>query len=55
MGYAIHSSCLHDAALRVYDAAGNVTESHRHVGEFKRMVTILKSDKIDRRSLLTCR
>jgi hypothetical protein len=25
----------HDAAIRVYDAAGNVIETHEHAGEFK--------------------
>jgi hypothetical protein len=25
----------HDAVIRVYDAAGNVIETHEHEGEFK--------------------
>jgi len=25
----------HDAVTRVYDEAGNVTETHKHKGEFK--------------------
>ena len=25
----------HDAVIRVYDAAGNVVETHEHKGEFK--------------------
>jgi hypothetical protein len=25
----------HDAAIRVYDEAGNVTETHEHTGDFK--------------------
>jgi hypothetical protein len=25
----------HDAVIRVYDAAGNVIETHEHAGEFK--------------------
>jgi hypothetical protein len=25
----------HDAVIRVYDAAGNMTETHEHKGEFK--------------------
>jgi hypothetical protein len=25
----------HDAVIRVYDEAGNVIETHEHVGEFK--------------------
>ena len=38
IGYAMHSSRSHDAVIRVYDAASNVIESHRHKGDFKRMV-----------------
>ena len=30
IGYAIHSSRSHDAVIRVYDAAGNVVETHEH-------------------------
>jgi hypothetical protein len=26
---------LHDAVIRVYDAAGNVIETHEHAGDFK--------------------
>jgi hypothetical protein len=29
------STCSHDAAIRVYDEAGNVIETHEHKGEFK--------------------
>jgi hypothetical protein len=32
--YAKHSSRSHDAVIRVYDAAGNVIETHEHTGEF---------------------
>ncbi len=35
IGYAIHYSRSHDAAIRVYDAAENVTEKHEHAGGFK--------------------
>ena len=28
-------SCSHDAVIRVYDAAGNVIETHEHTGDFK--------------------
>jgi hypothetical protein len=28
IGYAIHYSRSHDAMIRVYDAAGNVIETH---------------------------
>ena len=34
-GYAKFSSQSHDAAIRVYDEAGNVIETHEHAGEFK--------------------
>jgi len=34
VGYAMHSSRSHDAVIRVYDAAGNVIEVHRHKGDF---------------------
>jgi hypothetical protein len=32
-GYAMHDSRSHDAVIRVYDEAGNVT--HEHAGDFK--------------------
>jgi hypothetical protein len=35
IGYAMHRSRLHDAVIRVYDAAGNVIETHEHKGEFR--------------------
>jgi len=35
IGYASHYSRSHDAVIRVYDAAGNVIETHEHVGDFK--------------------
>jgi hypothetical protein len=33
--YAKHRSRSHAAVIRVYDAAGNVIETHEHKGEFK--------------------
>jgi hypothetical protein len=33
--YAMHYSRSHDAVIRVYDAAGNVIETHEHAGDFK--------------------
>jgi len=33
--YAMPSSRSHDAVIRVYDAAGNVIETHEHKGELK--------------------
>jgi len=35
IGYAMHNSRSHDAVIRVYDAAGNVIETHEHKGDFK--------------------
>ena len=33
--YAKFFSRSHDAVIRVYDAAGNVIETHEHAREFK--------------------
>jgi len=30
----------HAAVIRVYDAAGNVIETHEHAGDFKGAVTV---------------
>jgi hypothetical protein len=35
IGYAMHRSRLHDAVIRVYDATGNVIETHEHTGGFR--------------------
>ena len=35
ISYAMRRSRSHDAVIRVYDAAGNVIETHEHKGEFK--------------------
>ena len=35
VGYAMYYSRSHDAVIRVYDAAGNVIETHEHKGAFK--------------------
>jgi hypothetical protein len=35
IGYAQFYSRSHDAAIRVYDAAGNVIETHEHKGDFR--------------------
>ena len=37
VGYAEHCSRSHDAVIRVYDAAGNVIETHEHKGDFKEL------------------
>jgi hypothetical protein len=35
IGYAMYSSRSHDAVISVYDAAGNVVETHEHKGNFR--------------------
>jgi hypothetical protein len=35
VSYAKFFSRSHDAMIRVYDAAGNVIETHKHKGDFK--------------------
>ena len=35
VSYAKFFSRSHDAVIRVYDAAGNVVETHEHKGDFK--------------------
>ena len=35
IGYAKFYSRSHDAVIRVYDEAGNVTETHEHAGDFR--------------------
>jgi len=35
ISYAQFHSRSHDAVIRVYDAAGNVIETHEHAGDFK--------------------
>jgi hypothetical protein len=33
--YAKFRSCSHRAVIRVYDASGNMIETHEHAGDFK--------------------
>jgi hypothetical protein len=35
VGYAKFRSRSQDAVIRVYDASGNVIETHEHKGDFK--------------------
>jgi hypothetical protein len=35
IGYAMHRSRSNPAVIRVYDAAGNVIETHERKGDFK--------------------
>src|SRR5262245_64460011 len=41
IGYAMHSSRSHGAVIRVYDDAGNVTETHEYKGDFSVLVIFL--------------
>ena len=34
-GYAMHDSRSANAVIRVYDATGNVIQTHEHKGDFK--------------------
>jgi len=38
--YAKHRSQSHHAVIRVFDAAGNVIETHEHMGDFKKVVSL---------------
>jgi hypothetical protein len=42
IGYAMHSSRSHHAVIRVYDAAGNVIETHEHKGDVKAVATAFR-------------
>jgi hypothetical protein len=35
IGYAKLFSCARDAVFRVFDEAGNVIDTHEHIGDFK--------------------
>jgi hypothetical protein len=35
IGYAKFYGRSHDAVIRVYDASGNMIETHEHAGDFK--------------------
>jgi hypothetical protein len=53
IGYAKFYSRSQDAVIRVYDATGNVIETHEHAGDFKRVVKFFWSRRVDR-AILTC-
>ena len=42
IGYAEHRNCSHDAVVRVYDAAGNMIETHEHAGDFSVVLHALR-------------
>jgi len=37
ISYAKFRGRSHDAVIRIYDAAGNVIETHEHKGDFKEL------------------
>jgi hypothetical protein len=53
IGYAMHSSRSHHAVIRVYDATGNVIETHEHAedpsatssGVFQRTIPFNDADR----------
>jgi hypothetical protein len=50
INYAKFFSRLHDAVIRVYDAAGNVIETHEHAGGFQRVVRSLSFQSLSTRN-----
>jgi hypothetical protein len=45
--YVMFRSRSHDAVIRVYDAAGNVIETHEHRGDFKEIAGVFVSSGDD--------
>jgi len=43
IGYAEHRSRSHDAVIRVYDAGGNVIETHEYIGFPARLLTSFRA------------
>jgi hypothetical protein len=48
IGYAKFYRRSHDAVIRVYDAAGNVIQTHEHAGKFKEPQAALFTSKPSR-------
>jgi hypothetical protein len=44
ISYAMHYSRSHDAVIRVYDAVGNLIETHEHKGDFKGVPKVQQPD-----------
>jgi hypothetical protein len=42
IGYAMHRSRPHDAVIRIYDEADNMIETHKHGGDFKKLVSFAR-------------
>jgi len=51
IGYAMHYSRSHNAVIRVYDAAGNVIETHEHKERFQKMLRITARETKSRRAV----
>jgi hypothetical protein len=45
IAYAQQYSRAHNAVIRVFDAAGNVIETHEHAGEFRGRSILLASPR----------
>ena len=43
IGYATHYSRSHRVVTRVYDAAGNMIETHEHKGDFKEGMRLIST------------
>ena len=52
IGYAMHYSRSHDAVIRVYDAAGNVMETHEHKCYDFFIVPLSRHSRVPSQSLL---
>jgi hypothetical protein len=50
IGYAMHSSRSHDAVIRVYDAAGNVIETHQPRWQIQHVLRSAREHPLRRRS-----
>ena len=45
IGYSNFYSRSHEAVIRVYDAAGNVIETHEHAGDFRGKRFVVRVDE----------
>ncbi len=50
IGYANFRSRSHDAVIRVFDEAGNVTETHEHAGGLQGLVSLVATPSRSRSS-----
>jgi hypothetical protein len=49
IGYAMHDSRSADAVICVYDAAGNVMETHEQAGRFQRVLKKFRRPSLERK------